>query len=261
MLVKKFFDLFRVKDWIYPCIGLMIFGLIDANTEIRLSLIWIFLSHVLYLCYLVVHNNMTDIDEDSVTKNYFKNLSYSKWKMNLITALLAIVVLFISWVNGFIEYAIIAVVVNGLYSNRPIRLKRFLLPSLLINIYLFLYIYLFTIKVQMGTLPPFEKMRLLPFIVVTYYMLQYILFLEHLEKESKVVRKIHTILITASFIPFYIYFFMKQQYHIGDVIILFLFQIGIHMSLYKADNYTVARNYARKIASLIGGLLVIQSIG
>ncbi len=238
----------------------MIFAIVDSGERQIYDIVSALTANFIYFLYLVSHNNMTDVDEDISSKNYFKKYSYSKKRMVTITTLLGLSTLFTAYLGNMLIYGLLAIILNYLYSNKPFRFKDYLIPSLLINIYLFSYVYLFTFRICNNGIESIYELKMLPFICLIYFSLQYIHFLEHLEEDGRSIKKIHFYNINLFFVPFYYYILVSDKYDVSNFVIIILFQCGIAVSLYKVKNYKVARLRARRVAAIVGGMLAVQSI-
>ncbi|MBC99713.1 MAG: hypothetical protein CME63_18355 [Halobacteriovoraceae bacterium] len=252
------FKILRIKDWFYPCIGLILFAYVDASHASLIEVIKAVIICSIYLSYLAIHNNATDIEEDNLEKNYFKKNKIKKRTILILTYSTGLMFLGLGIYHDFYRPSLLAIILNTLYSNRPIRLKRFLIPSLIINIYLFLYIYLVSIFLFEKRIM-WENLKNWPYIIMAYFVLQYIHFLEHKEVEGLKINKANHYSIPLLISPIYIYLLLNPIYGIFDYMIIALYQIGIYYGLEKSKDYTQARKYGRNITSVMGVVIVTKS--
>lgn len=177
----KIARLLRVHSWYYQ-MGIPLLAVLKYQAHASVEgIVRVAALNALYFCWGYVFNNLFDQDEDELAKNSFKALpqrvSYG------ITGLLQIFLVLLAYFNGLLLETLFVILLNALYSIPPFRLKRRLIPSLLINGVFFGFSYYSAVFILLGRMDD-EGLHFCGFIFLMFLSLQYAHFLEHREGEG-----------------------------------------------------------------------------
>lgn len=207
---KKWIKLIRLQDWFYH-LGIPAIAILQYRKYVNLEQagkVLFFCS--LYLCWGYVFNNYFDQKEDDFSKNKFKLINDSI--SLLITFGLLVALLVASFFEHLILETIIVVILNSLYSMPSIRLKRFLLTSLLSNGIFFSFAYYAAVNILLGHTDPFS-MHFALYVFLIFLPIQHIHFLEHAEEAGAIAKSAQNLISAFLFFLLVLYTWELSSLH------------------------------------------------
>ncbi len=198
----------RVRDWSYLMgIALLVFFRHPQAIEIG-TVVSVVVFAAIYLCWGYVFNNSFDQQEDDDRKNGFRALGKST--TFAVTFGLSGLLITLAFFWGILLPTIAIMILNVAYSAPPIRLKRFLAPSLAANGLFFGFVYYAAAHLALGRVAPAD-LAFAAFVFILFLPLQYVHFLEHREEEGLATELPHrlvavflfAVLCASVFVPWF----------------------------------------------------------
>lgn len=207
-------DFLRVRDWIYL---LGISALVLAKEQIWTAPVVCLLAlgfNAIYLCWGYVFNNAFDVDEDSPEKNAF--LEESRKRVAAVTGILSAALVGAAVTGGIFGSTLLVMLVNGIYSVPPLRLKRFVIPSLVANGIFFSFVSYSTSMIVRGSVGR-SDVALAVFVFFVFLPIQFVHSLEHREEDGKPVRMIDKFATLVLFAVVLVLPFVPQFSSLGPI--------------------------------------------
>ncbi|MES2963859.1 MAG: hypothetical protein V4760_08205 [Bdellovibrionota bacterium] len=186
----------RLRDWVY-LLGIAMLAIAKYRGVVSAELgATILVFNGVYLCWGYVFNNLFDQGEDDPIKNPFLVLERARARW-ITFALTFLLIALAAWF-GLLAETLSVMALNVAYSVSPIRLKRWIVPSLAANGVFFGFVYYSAVKL----IPTAELSIELPvcvFVFLLFLPLQYVHHLEHRELARAKVRSFDRLVVACSF--------------------------------------------------------------
>lgn len=250
--------IFRARDWVYllgiPCLALAPF-ILETNLLIILK---VFLFGAVYLAWGYGFNNFFDCAEDNDSKNHFRQMQ--PISATILILLMTIAFILIGGIFGVLRETVLVVMVNAAYSAPPIRLKRFLLSSLLSNGFFFGMLYFVSAKI-LHKESISEMIALAALVFALFIPFQYVHFLEDNRAKNsglKIWERWGLVGLLMPLLLLVLFSDIQELFRMRMLAICFsVFSMGL---MFKSSSSQLLRVHLRHVGIVIGLWFLLERV-
>ena len=250
--------IFRVRDWVY-LLGIPCLALAPFIPETNLLIIFkVFLFGAVYLAWGYGFNNFFDCEEDNDSKNHFRQMQPTS--AIVLLSLMTIAFISLGEQFGVFKETLLVIAINTAYSAPPIRLKRFLLSSLLANGFFFGMLYFVSAKILQKE--NFSEIIVLAALIFALFLpFQYVHFLEDNRAENSGLKIWERWGLAGLLIPLLLLVHFSGIHELFRMRILAIsfsiFSLGL---MFRSSSSQLLRVHLRHVGVVIGLWFLLERI-